>query len=281
MRNERATSRFKMRQRLQSAKCGKRIRRPSWLSITNLSHASQVGLLILACYGYLYTVRPVYTKALLEENIAKYEMELPKLKENNSELKNMLRISNEELVDIRKQVDHEKKELEKLRKELRSTSMIISRQSSKIAQGKEELFEQYQTLRFAVLSSVKVTMETQCYFFLTNASRTGVFDEKLVDSVSSCLRNSPEQATHFMALSIRDKEEIRNQTQTLSARIAKTGARVLAEQASQEKNMKAESTEQQIAEIQRQSKRIKVLMTEVIEGIDSISLSQLNRSASQ
>jgi hypothetical protein len=45
-----------------------------WLS--RLSHFSQIGLLIVAVFGYVYTVIPVYQKSLLDEQIAKKELEL-------------------------------------------------------------------------------------------------------------------------------------------------------------------------------------------------------------
>lgn len=41
-----------------------------------LSNLSQVGLLILAVFGYFYTVVPVYEKSLLDEEIAKKELQL-------------------------------------------------------------------------------------------------------------------------------------------------------------------------------------------------------------
>ena len=45
-----------------------------WLN--RLSHLSQIGLLIIAVFGYFYTVVPLYQKSLLDEQIAQKEVEL-------------------------------------------------------------------------------------------------------------------------------------------------------------------------------------------------------------
>ena len=48
-----------------------------WLS--RLSHFSQIGLLAVAAFGYVYTVIPVYQKSLLDEQIAQKELQLSSL----------------------------------------------------------------------------------------------------------------------------------------------------------------------------------------------------------
>jgi DNA repair exonuclease SbcCD ATPase subunit len=47
--------------------------------LARLANASQLGLLILAVFGYFYTVLPVYQKALLDEDIAKKTLALNSL----------------------------------------------------------------------------------------------------------------------------------------------------------------------------------------------------------
>lgn len=46
------------------------------LYLSRLSHLSQIGLLIVATFGYFYTVVPLYEKSLLDEQIAQKELEL-------------------------------------------------------------------------------------------------------------------------------------------------------------------------------------------------------------
>ena len=55
--------------------------------LTRIANASQLGLLLLAVFGYFYTVLPVYQKALLDEDIAKKTLEL-NTKESELQAKN-------------------------------------------------------------------------------------------------------------------------------------------------------------------------------------------------
>lgn len=49
--------------------------------LSRTSHLSQVFLVAFAIFGYFYTVRPIYQKELLSEDIAKKEVELNSLKD--------------------------------------------------------------------------------------------------------------------------------------------------------------------------------------------------------
>ncbi|OWQ46608.1 hypothetical protein CDL60_14200 [Roseateles noduli] len=46
------------------------------LLLQRLANASQLGVLVLAVFGYFYTVLPIYQKSLLDEDIAKKTIEL-------------------------------------------------------------------------------------------------------------------------------------------------------------------------------------------------------------
>lgn len=48
-------------------------------SLSRLSHISQILLVGFAIFGYFYTVRPIYQKEVLSENIAQKEVQLNKL----------------------------------------------------------------------------------------------------------------------------------------------------------------------------------------------------------
>ncbi|HBW1371309.1 TPA: hypothetical protein MEH49_000012 [Klebsiella pneumoniae] len=48
--------------------------------LSRVSHVSQFVLVAFAIFGYFYTVRPIYQKEVLSEDIAKKEVELSKLK---------------------------------------------------------------------------------------------------------------------------------------------------------------------------------------------------------
>lgn len=73
-----------MNMRLKKQKHKNKLKEDSLLQ--KINHISQllilivqIMLFILAYYGYVYTVRPVYIKALLEEDIAKKQMQIYEL----------------------------------------------------------------------------------------------------------------------------------------------------------------------------------------------------------
>lgn len=59
--------------------------------LNRLSHISQVFLVALAVFGYFYTVRPIYQKEILSEDIAKKEVELKIIQKQLDELYYQLR----------------------------------------------------------------------------------------------------------------------------------------------------------------------------------------------
>ena len=54
----------------------------SLTTLQNITHISQIVLAIVAIFGYFYTVRPIYQKELLSEQIAVKEKESNELKKN-------------------------------------------------------------------------------------------------------------------------------------------------------------------------------------------------------
>lgn len=91
--------------------------------LKNLANLSQIVLVIVACYGYFYTVRPVYQKALLEEAIAKKEIELREQVNSISKIKTekdslqkeskILTLKNRELYLINKELQNKEKLMKK------------------------------------------------------------------------------------------------------------------------------------------------------------------------
>ena len=92
------------------------------VSLQRLANASQLGLLLLAIFGYLYTVLPIYQKSLLDEEIAKKTLEFnamqarvdsveAQLKSRELELSGM----NKKLSDLRASADRAQTEVGKLR----------------------------------------------------------------------------------------------------------------------------------------------------------------------
>jgi len=61
------------------------------LYLSRISHLSQFVLVAFAIFGYFYTVRPIYQKELLSEDIAKKEVELKSLKNDLSNSREQLK----------------------------------------------------------------------------------------------------------------------------------------------------------------------------------------------
>lgn len=68
--------------------------------LQRLANASQLGLLLLAVFGYYYTVLPVYQKSLLDEEIAKKTLELRSMEERVSHAEALLASREEEFRNV-------------------------------------------------------------------------------------------------------------------------------------------------------------------------------------
>jgi len=80
-----------------------------WFSIA--SNASQVLLLVLAIFGYFYTVVPVYQKELLSEKISQQELILNKLYKSNEEQQKNILIKENELEKLKNQIKKANQEI--------------------------------------------------------------------------------------------------------------------------------------------------------------------------
>lgn len=105
--------------------------------LSRISHVSQFVLVAFAIFGYFYTVRPIYQKELLSEDIASKQVELNSLGQelskknqqlknqkdkeisllnNIADLKNSFVLATDELKSIQLQVANSKLELDKQKK---------------------------------------------------------------------------------------------------------------------------------------------------------------------
>ncbi|HCB2272419.1 TPA: hypothetical protein MYR17_002954 [Citrobacter koseri] len=107
------------------------------LYLSRVSHFSQFVLVAFAIFGYFYTVRPIYQKELLSEEIAKKEVDLNalkselhksnrqlldnqaaqiKLREDIEVLKQQFKVSEEELNSVNKELATSIRELDRQKK---------------------------------------------------------------------------------------------------------------------------------------------------------------------
>lgn len=88
--------------------------------LSRVANGSQIGLLVLAAFGYFYTVIPVYQKSLLDEQIAQKTLELGS---KEAALKN----SDEELARRRSELAEKDAELAKRTDELSSVNAEVTK----------------------------------------------------------------------------------------------------------------------------------------------------------
>ena len=107
-----------------------RNRLDAWLR--RLSYFAQIGLLVLAIIGYFYTVRPIYQKAVLEEEISrktiqvhKLEGEIEKKEDIVSTLKEQQNTLSNENSALNNRVNDVKRSYNSARKELQIQTMEI------------------------------------------------------------------------------------------------------------------------------------------------------------
>jgi len=110
-----------------------------WLK--RLSHVSQVLLVFLAIFGYFYTVKPVYEKALLDEQIAEKTLELKTMNSDLAQLKKVNESSTNAKNILERKISESKSILEKQKMTIHKLLMNEFITMAKIAYNNYELVE--------------------------------------------------------------------------------------------------------------------------------------------
>lgn len=141
--------------------------------VSILANLSQAGLLLLAIIGYFYTVRPIYTKALLDEEMAKTKIELrtteKKIKENNLQL-----------VSLKEESKQLREQAEQLRSGLQSQTEKTRAASRQADNLKYDLLEQYYELLPRLLNEFEGIALSLCHKKHANANSFSTCIEKQV-----------------------------------------------------------------------------------------------------
>lgn len=198
------------------------------LIFQRIAHASQLALVLLAVFGYFYTVLPVYQKSLLDEEIAKKTFELRAMERRLLDTNTLLAARSAEFNAMTNRVDELK------------TVAATARQGLAIAQanvGKlnSTVDSQYAELRPRLISEFQSLVLTAC-------KTTGPKDTIFAECVDNRVLNSPL----LTALVKTDRILLKRLVQTTSSAVesTKTGfwsdiARRRAEVESQEKEVLA------------------------------------------
>lgn len=113
---------------------------------TRIANLSQLGVLILAVFGYFYTVLPVYQKSLLDEEIAKKTLELESKDKKISDINQKLEERANELKSLSDEVNKAKEDASLAKTSLRTMQGKYSKQYSEL---RIHLFSQFINLAYS------------------------------------------------------------------------------------------------------------------------------------
>jgi len=107
-----------------------------------VTYISQIILVVVAIYGYFYTVRPIFQKEILSEQVAKKTIELNKLKKQSNNLK----AENEKLIVDNSEILENLVELIQQKNKLDNNVRILSKEKIRIENGLKDLESRFQLL---------------------------------------------------------------------------------------------------------------------------------------
>ncbi len=108
--------------------------------VQRISHLSQLGLLILATFGYFYTVRPIYTKSMLEEEIAKKQIEIKEKDNKMIESNKLITIKQQELKKTIDQANSATSQLASAKRSLDKTSQELATIQRQLYDSNNDLY---------------------------------------------------------------------------------------------------------------------------------------------
>jgi hypothetical protein len=110
---------------------------------SRVANFSQIGLLGLAVFGYVYTVIPVYQKSLLDEDIAKKTLEIEKKDQKITEINSLLLSKSKELEVVSQEIETARKEAEDSK---RNFAVMRNKFSQQYAELRVHLLGQFMTI---------------------------------------------------------------------------------------------------------------------------------------
>ncbi|HIE8726269.1 hypothetical protein [Klebsiella pneumoniae] len=129
---------------------------------------SQIGVLALAAFGYVYTVLPVYQKSLLDEEIAKKTLELEKKDKQINEFNKILSERSSELEKLSNAVIKAKEEANSAKQNLKTMQGKYSKQYSEL---RIHLLSQFMSLAQNQCSKIEIEKQsiTECFNKIANS----------------------------------------------------------------------------------------------------------------
>jgi TolA-binding protein len=168
---------------------------------------SQMGLLVLATFGYFYTVVPVYQKELLSEDIAKKQLEFSKMTDALAEKEAQISEAQKTLADLNRSI-------EQLRQENSAARAQVQR-------AQQSTNEEYEKLRDRLIGDLLSLAIQKCSFGSVPKGQFGPCVARVLSDVAlTDLRNTDKDRLRRLineenqSAAPRWEQEISRQTST-------------------------------------------------------------------
>lgn len=159
-----------------------------------VAHLSQLALVLLATFGYVYTVLPVYQKSLLDEEIAKKTLELRAMERNVSDKETLLASRIDELKLMSGSINELKGVAANARKSQGQAQVEVEK-----LRGIVE--SQYAGLRYWLIRDLREDVLRACK--MNNSNDIGFADclqKRVQDFLSSDRMLSPDDRTRLLLI---------------------------------------------------------------------------------
>lgn len=202
-------------------------------SLAHWNQLAQVGLLviagaslILAVVGYFDTVRPLYTKALLEEQIAEKELVLRRTTIEVATLSGQLTQSKTELSRLQRSIAFEKAVLADTLRQLSNANRKAEMASEALTLAMQARGKDYAKTRAVLLMNIKDSVIFCAHPFVGWDDRPR---GQSLEKMATCIENFPKTSPSTEPLNAEDRRSLELQMQVMASAIRKEGGRIVSE----------------------------------------------------
>ncbi len=205
-----------------------------WL--TRVSHGSQLALVALAAFGYVYTVLPLYTKALLEEQIAEKELRLRSIEAKSAELElenqeasKQLAAARDLIASRQRQLEEQSTQLADARRRVTAAQQALSTANNALNQRTQQFSAAskqaaltYAQLREHAMSELQASLILGCSAGVILRTDRELMPATYVQKVTGCVQETSERDDALKGLTQADLDTVKNRAADAATRIRNT-----------------------------------------------------------
>lgn len=203
-----------------------KVKNINFITTERINCVVQILLFLLACYGYIYVVQPLYSKAVLEEDIAKLKLESEVIEKD-------LTLSKENLIESKKEVAQSKHKLLISTSQLKNShDLVLAKEvdmkilEEKLLTNQAELESIYLKTKNSVYVNFKI-QSSECVYRNIDQITFGkpepdVTPESLYNSFDTCFRTISQNFIHnelFHLLKLSDQEKFISNTEKIPSKL--------------------------------------------------------------